>query len=213
MVKIPLILRLKKESHKKIAAAQDLLVEELYKFFNNAVIHGGTAIWRCYNGKRFSEDIDCYIEKNLERLESLFKSIENKGFIVKKRKIGKNSVYSNLEFEGTLIRFEALFKRARGILVDYESVDGNFINIYSLSAEELLIEKKNAYLKRRKIRDLYDIYHLIKFAGDMKKIRPHLKELIKKFKGPVDEDDLRVIILEGVVPNADDLLNYIKRYA
>ena len=34
---IPLILRLKRESHKQIALAQDIIVQEMYKIFNDAV--------------------------------------------------------------------------------------------------------------------------------------------------------------------------------
>ncbi|MBM3309818.1 MAG: hypothetical protein FJY77_06125, partial [Candidatus Altiarchaeales archaeon] len=56
MTNIPLALRLKKQAHKKVAEAQDIIVRELYNVFDNAVLHGGTAIWRCYQGNRFSED-------------------------------------------------------------------------------------------------------------------------------------------------------------
>lgn len=59
--KIPLNLKLKRKIQKDIAYAQDIIIEELYTFFSTAVLHGGTAIWRCYNGNRFSEDIDFYI--------------------------------------------------------------------------------------------------------------------------------------------------------
>ena len=54
MNKIPLQVKLKRETHRRIASAQDLIVQEVYAVFERAVLHGGTAIWRCYNGKRFS---------------------------------------------------------------------------------------------------------------------------------------------------------------
>ena len=41
--------RLKKAKYKDIARVQDIVIEELYKIFDRAVLHGGTAIWRCYN--------------------------------------------------------------------------------------------------------------------------------------------------------------------
>ncbi|MEM1546291.1 MAG: nucleotidyl transferase AbiEii/AbiGii toxin family protein [Candidatus Methanomethylicia archaeon] len=34
---------------------------EIYNSFPEAVIHGGTAIWRCYGSNRFSEDVDVYL--------------------------------------------------------------------------------------------------------------------------------------------------------
>ena len=63
-IKIPLILKLKRAQQKEIAKAQDIIVNTLYEVFENAVLHGGTSIWRCYNGNRFSEDVDVYIVKD-----------------------------------------------------------------------------------------------------------------------------------------------------
>jgi len=80
MTKIPIILMLKKGYHKKIARAQDIIVEEMGKTLNRAVLHGGTAIWRCYQGNRFSEDIDVYIPRNVDKISSFFMSLEKKGF-------------------------------------------------------------------------------------------------------------------------------------
>ena len=90
---IPLILKIKKESHKNIATAQDIIINEMYSIFNNAVIHGGTAIWRCFNGNRFSEDIDIYIPRDTTKLNLLFEKLRKRGFIIEKKKIGNNSLY------------------------------------------------------------------------------------------------------------------------
>ena len=43
-----------------LAQLQDEALEILYAVCPEAVLHGGTAIWRCYEGKRFSEDLDFY---------------------------------------------------------------------------------------------------------------------------------------------------------
>jgi hypothetical protein len=43
-MEIPLSLRLKKRMHKDVAAAQDIIVDELYKVFDNAVFHGDSGI-------------------------------------------------------------------------------------------------------------------------------------------------------------------------
>src|SRR3989338_11226889 len=101
---IPLEKRLKKSLHKKIAVAQDLLIESVYRALPKAVIHGGTAIWRCYGGKRFSEDIDVYIPKELDREEnfqSLMDSLKSLGFSVNKFKHTGNSIFSKFELSGT----------------------------------------------------------------------------------------------------------------
>ncbi len=213
MVEIPLILKLKKQSHKEIAGAQDIVVKELYKVFDKAVLHGGTVIWRCYDGNRFSEDIDVYIPRDEKRINHFFKSLEEKGFVVKKKKIGENSLFSNLELNRTIVRFEALFKSfKRGSLREYKTSDGNLITIYTLTPEELAKEKINAYLKRQKIRDLYDVFFLLRYISDKKAISIELKNLIREFKKPVDEKELKVLIIEGIVPSTEKILEYIKRF-
>ncbi len=212
MVAIPLTLRLKKESHRKIAEAQDIIMKEIYRFFNQAVFHGGTAIWRCYNGNRFSEDVDFYLVRDLDKINLFFKSLEKKGFIIERKKISETSIFSTLLFERTIVRFEAIFKKVKGILKEYELSDGNFINIYTLSPEQLIKEKIDAYMNRRKIRDIYDVFFLIRYVNDFNIIKKDLKKLIDEFVEPIDKSDLNTIILEGIVPDVNDILNYIKRY-
>lgn len=212
-MEIPLILRLKKERHKEIARAQDLIIETLYKVFDRVVLHGGTAIWRCYHGNRFSEDIDVYIPKDIKKIEILFSNFEKIGFVIERKKIGENSLYSNLRFNNVIVRFEALFKQIHGILKDYETIDGNFATIYTLSSEEIINEKILTYMKRLKIRDLYDIFFLLRYIQDTNKIESNIKIFLKEFKQPIDKEELKVLILFGLIPKTDEMLNYIKSFA
>ncbi len=210
MKQIPLQIKLKREVHRKIASAQDLIIKEVYSVFNKAVLHGGTAIWRCYSGKRFSEDLDFYLPKDKERIERLFESLKRRGFEIKKKKISENSIYSELELDRTSVRLEATFQNILGVICDYEMSDGNFISIYSLTPEAFLIEKINTYLKRLKIRDLWDVFFLLKSVENPKMIK-EIGSLIKNYKTPVDEENLRAILLEGIVPSAQEMLDYIRR--
>src|SRR3989344_3822662 len=176
VMNIPLHLRIKKESHKKIAYAQDLIVEELYQFFPRAVFHGGTAIWRCYEGNRFSEDIDVYLPTK-ENIDEFFDKLLHKGFTV--------------------------LKKVNGILKDYETASGTIITVYTLSADQLLDEKIAACMKRGKVRDLYDIFFLLKYVKPPKNLGMIAHANI------VDEDNLQTIILTGLVPTVKDMKNYI----
>ena len=210
MNKIPLQIRLKREIHRKIASAQDLVVKEIYAVFDKAVFHGGTAIWRCYEGNRFSEDLDFYLPQDREKLIQLFNRLEKIGFKIKKRKISENSVYSELEIDRTSVRLEATFQKKSAIICDYEMSDGNFISVYSLTAEDFLIEKINTYLKRFKVRDLWDVFFLLKIIPNPQNIK-EIKTFIKDYKKPVDEEDLKTILLEGIVPSSKEMLEYIRR--
>ena len=209
---IPLILKLKKSSQKEIAKAQDLIIEEVYKIFDKAVIHGGTSIWRCYNGNRFSEDIDMYIPKEISKINDLFESLGKKGFRIIKKKVGKNSLYSNLELNRTIVRFEAIFKTINGVLKEYQTSEGNLITVYTLTPEELIKEKINAYIKRYKIRDLYDVFFLLRYVKNKDSIKRELNHLINNFKQPVDKKELKVLVIEGLTPEVDKMLQYIKTF-
>jgi len=210
MGKIPMQARLRREIHRKIAYAQDLIVKEVYSVMNNAVLHGGTAIWRCYNGRRFSEDLDFYLPKDIQKINLIFENLNKNGFDIKKKKISENSVYSELEFERTSVRLEATFQKIPGVICDYEMSDGNIISVYSLTPEDFIIEKARTYLKRFKIRDLWDVFFLLKLAENVKKLK-EIEKLINNYKKPIDEEDLKIILLEGIVPSSNEMIEYIKR--
>lgn len=210
---IPLNLRLKTKAEKKIAYAQDIIVGELYKFFSDAVIHGGTAIWRCYNGNRFSEDVDAYIEKDVEKIEKFFKSLESKGFKIIKKRIKENSIYSELELDNVATRFEATFQKKNKFFKKYETSESFFINTFTLSPEDLIWEKVETYLKRFKMRDLYDIYFLLNHVENKKAVKDAIRKLVKYYEKPKDEANLANIIIIGAVPSSDELLTEIKKWA
>jgi predicted nucleotidyltransferase component of viral defense system len=85
--------------------------------------------------------------------------------------------------------------------------DGTLISIYSLTIEDFLIEKINTYLKRFKVKDLWDIFFLLKNSRISNK---EIEKLIKNYKKPIDEDNLKVIIIEGIIPSSEEMFDYIK---
>ena len=210
MIRVPLQTKLKREIHRKIAYAQDLIVKEVYSIFDKAVLHGGTAIWRCYDGKRFSEDLDFYLPHDKKKIDVLYEKLKMAGFEIKKKKISENSIYSELELNRTLVRLEATFQKIHGVICDYEMSDGNILSVYSLTPESFLIEKSSTYLKRFKVRDLWDVFFLLKIIDSPKEIK-EIRNLIKNYKKPIDEEDLKVILLDGIVPSANEMIDYIKR--
>lgn len=209
-MKIPLQVRLKREPHRNIAYTQDLIIKEVYAIIERAVLHGGTAIWRCYQGKRFSKDLDFYFPKGEKKIEKLFENLRKNGFEIVKKKISENSIYSELKLERVSVRLEATFQKVLSIICDYEMSDGNIMPIFSLTPEAFLIEKCDTYLKRFKIRDLWDIFFLIRIVEEPKKIK-EIEKLIKNYKKPIDKENLQVILLEGIVPSADEMIDYIRR--
>ena len=111
------------------------------------------------------------------------------------------------------IRFEAIFKGAKGVLKEYETYEGNLLSVYTLDPETMICEKVDAYLKRRKIRDLYDIFFLLMSVKEAETVKPKLSKLVQNFKQPIDEKELKALVLFGAIPDKRDMLKYIGRWA
>lgn len=214
---IPLEKRLKKSAHKRLSAAQDLLVDNIYGVFPRAVIHGGTAIWRCYRGRRFSEDVDVYLPKRLDsrdRFSKLVSQLKDAGFSVAKFKHTKRSVFSRFEFSGATLSFEAVIKNVTGFVVKpFEASDGTFMNVYTLLPEDLVLEKIEAYKARKKSRDLYDIWFLLNLVENPAKISGRLSNFVEGIEEPSDYAALRALIIMGPAPTFRDLVGGIRSWA
>jgi predicted nucleotidyltransferase component of viral defense system len=210
---LPLIRKLKKKIHREIALAQDVLIQEVFRIFNSAILHGGTAVWRYYQSNRFSEDLDFYISpKEKEKIEKFFEELKNLGFKILKRKLTKNALYSKLKYNEVEIRFEVLFKEIKNFTTkEYEMTDGTKIVVNTLSPEDLIKEKIEVYLDRLNTKDLYDIFFLLDFA-EKKEIKNELSRLLQNFKNPKNEKELKYLIIVGAAPKLEEMLKKIKKY-
>ena len=89
--------------------------------------------------------------------------------------------------------------------------DGTKIVVNTLSPTDLIKEKIEAYLKRFKIRDLYDIFFLLDFVNQ-KEIGKNIFHFLENFKYPEDEKELKYLIIVGVAPKLEEILEKIKKY-
>jgi len=217
MVVLPIDKKLKKRAHKNIALAQDILVMEIYNSFPAAVIHGGTVLWRCYGSNRFSEDIDLYlplaIKEKEKVLEEFLNSLRRNGFTVDKFKRTNKSIFAKFSYLDSVIRFEAVFKNIKNFVTKhFEMSDGTFILVNTLKPDDMIIEKISAYLKRRKVRDFYDIFFLLRFVEEKEEIKKPLARLVGEFKKPEDEKELKTLIISGSVPIVEKMLEEVKAW-
>jgi len=208
--RIPLYLRMRRERHRRVAVLQDTVVEILYRTFPEAVLHGGTAIWRCYSGNRFSEDLDVYLGSR-QGLEDLFGGLAEAGLRLLKRRTTPRALYSLMALGDTEVRLEATFRRVRGVVREYETCEGLLLNVLTLPPEEMIREKIDAYLARRRIRDLYDLFFMLRYAEKTEELRRELRRLLEGFREPVDEGELKALILFGAVPTSEAILEYLRR--
>lgn len=205
--------QLRRQQHVELALLQDEIVSVAYAISQDFILHGGTAIWRCYNGKRFSEDLDFYCRKLPSNFkELLIVELNKRGLELSKFKQTKSTVFAkifNARIEASLEI--ALRQPAQKVVVQYEKTDGTSIDIFSLSVEELLKEKMNAFIGRKLIRDLYDVYFLSGISQKLDSIKAYAKKFFANPPNPIDEKNLKALIYSGVAPSAQSMLEIVKR--
>jgi len=215
---IPLINRLNKRSQRDIALLEDVLIRIIYEIDNTAEVHGGTAIWRCYGGRRFSKDIDIYI-RSKEHLEAfrlrIQKTAQKYGTEVLKLKDTGNLIFMELLLGDIYSEIDINYKKyyADPVLKRYENTDGTFFEILTLPPEILIQEKIDAYKDREYITDLYDIGLLVDYA-DIGIVGLQLRQFMSSVNAPKDlekeEMRLKTLIYEGPVPTFESLINSIR---
>ncbi len=211
------------------ARLEDVLVSLLYDKYKGLVFHGGTAIWRCYSGNRFSRDIDFYLgaEKDKRTQYREFAGfLKDRGFTIKEKGYdGANGVMHFLVESTTKMKVDINLKRKEGSPAEYVKVDGSRMVVLSLTPEELLEEKIDAYedklrgqksFREPEVQDLYDIYHLTTvIKSGRSKTVGRLRALVKEIENnpPPNLRSLDHLILSGVAPTFDFMIGRIKKWA
>ena len=177
----------------KIASLQDYIIDLIYdRIQPDALLYGGTAIWRCFGGMRFSEDIDIYLE--LSAFDELITSLENYDL----RLIWTDpDLPSRVRIAGkeTDILLESKPGFAENEIRPYLRIDGTpkIINVFSPT--ELMIRKIEAYHGRRYVRDIYDLFILTKWLERSDYVvRSNLSSFLNNLVRPIDEEVLQALL-------------------
>jgi predicted nucleotidyltransferase component of viral defense system len=177
------------------AKLQDLIIEIIYNYIQpDAVLYGGTAIWRCFGSNRFSEDIDIYVNSNFSK--NLKRELERNQLKI----VWKNPKIKSWKISNgiTEVLLETKIGEPEKIPIQYKKVDGSSITVFSLPPLNLAIRKMEAYSQRLFIRDLYDIMFLTNFLNkDDYYTKTKFKEFLSNIKKPIDEKILSSLILKG----------------
>ncbi|RLE58431.1 MAG: hypothetical protein DRJ32_06460 [Thermoprotei archaeon] len=193
---------LRRREQREIAEMQDIIVSLIYRVLDPPpILHGGTVIWRVYKSPRFSEDVDAYHVRVGDFRDALEGELDSLGMRMLKYRETANAVYIVVgDRRRVRLEFSKRPWNFRVVEAEYEQVDGGFMLIKTLAPEHLLKEKVQAYLERRKARDLFDIYYLLNFV-DVGRVREDLRKLVGKLsEPPPDWSELRVLILRGAPP-------------
>jgi predicted nucleotidyltransferase component of viral defense system len=206
------------------AKLEDVLIELLYTKYRDLVFHGGTAIWRCYSGNRFSRDIDFYIDISKTERKSYYREIadflKESGFSIKEK--GYNNVTDTMHFlveSNSKMKIGINFKYKKGIPAEYTKVDDSKVIVISLTPKELLNEKIETYndklhsVRGPEVQDLYDIYYLTSLIKErdtdtVKKLSQLIKNIEKN--PPSNMRSLDELILAGLPPTFELMIEKLK---
>lgn len=210
------------------ARLEDVLIELLYSRYPNLVFHGGTAIWRCYGGNRYSRDLDFYYkakspeEDSYKEVAMFFKEA---GFVIKSKSYSRATHTMQFLVEGsTKMKVDMNLNYKKGIATEYTKVDGSKIVVISLTPEELLNEKIDAYwdklrsadrMRQPEAQDLYDIYFLTGIierpsAASKKRLGKLIKEIGER--EPEGIRSLGHIMLHGIEPTFELMAAKIREW-
>ena len=211
---LPISNVLKRGSELETAQLEDEVMGVLTNITDKMALHGGTAVWRCYNGKRFSTDIDVYIWAE-DFKDKFIHAAAGVGLDVTKFR-EKGVTFIHVKKNNTEIKIEPRNVEKYALLMPYERVDGSKINILVLSPEDLILEKIDAYNDRRAYKDLYDITILLNSVKQPGKVKGALQEFVKKIQTP-DENiqsysEFKAVIYAGIVPTYQKMVEFIKRW-
>ena len=154
---------------------QDLLLFNIYKQTNLLIFKRGTALYKLYGLKRFSEDIDFSLIGDLNVEIIIKKALENiENSEIKEIKRLKNSILIKIAFKGIITKYNTLridINLKNPVLDKFDVknytssyIDINPFSLRVLSPKEILAEKLHSLLNRESARDLYDLFFLLKFV-------------------------------------------------
>ena len=164
---------------------QHLFLSQFYKLegAENILFKGGTALRTIYGSPRFSEDLDfsifnIEIHRQKEFIEDLFTKvlaeIEKVGIHVELGpKPGPttegyygDATFKIYDYPPVAVEINVSSRNAREMKGEVDSIANDFVptyNLFHLPQEELIKEKVfDALLKRKKARDFYDLYFIMR---------------------------------------------------
>ena len=191
----------------KKAALQDIVAGVLFDSVSDVVFHGGTCVWRCYNGRRFSKDMDVYI-RNKSSIRKVLNRLIQEGLKVRLESERKMLFYT--VSNSADISLQIKVAKASGVVVPYELIDGTKMSSYALSASDIVLEKIAAYTDRRLERDIYDIMVLLNSVPDKDMVRKELGRFAGGIAAPRDSGALKGLIYEGIVPTFPQMVRFMR---
>ena len=196
------------------------------KFF----FKGGTALKIVFRSPRFSEDLDFTASGTFDEFEDILQEtllkIDREGIktIVLESKKTSGGFFSIIETviykEKVEIRIQASKRKSKNIVGEKTVIINDFAPVFPLQILEkndLFEEKIEALLDRRKLRDFFDLYFILRMNVKLPIIYKRSKDIIRIINSEKqDFSDLKIFLPHQYWPLIKDfksvLLNEFKRH-
>lgn len=209
-----------KVDQKACAKIQDRVIGVLFGSggLPDAVLHGGAQIWRCYDSRRFSCDVDIYSQMTNVQAR-LVPAFEDAGLVVVKFRDTGNVVFAKLTSTENGKEHSSGFEIRRapveGEIAAYTNTDGSTTEVIAISPNAIALEKIAAYVGRAEIRDMYDLYHIIRSVIGRENVSAVLSSQLSNFTAtlqrPVNEGDLGRSLYSGNIPTFVDMVTELRK--
>lgn len=155
------------------------------RFLDALVFTGGTMLRLCYGLNRYSLDLDFWLYKNVD-IESYFSRL--KEFLQKYYSIrdAENKFYTMLfeikskEYPKSLkIEIRKIRAVKTELSIAYSKYSNRQVLVRTLSLQEVMRSKIEAFLSRKEIRDVFDIEFLLKKGIELRATKDELKKLLE----------------------------------
>jgi len=184
------------------------------KFLDSLIFTGGTMLRLCYGLNRFSVDLDFWLYKKIDT-EKYFEKLREYLSVFYTIRDAENKFYTMLfeirsENYPRTLKIE-LRKKVEKVKTDMSIAYSKFSNIQvlvrTLSLEEVMKSKIEAFLNRKEIRDVFDIEFLLKKGVPLNAKKEDLQQLLEGIKD-FSKNDYSVKL--GSIVDAEWRKYYIK---
>ncbi len=195
-----------------LARLEDSVVKAIYETDSSIVMHGGTAIWRCYGGSRFSSDVDLYLTDAQVKKFNFGLTWKLSKYQLKHDPPSHAGRMIRIFDESAQTRLEAMRPppKLRWVPALYEMANGAKMAIRTLTVDGFIKEKMRMYMKRFYARDLYDVYQLVINHDVGPTVGKDLLNFIVTAPKPKDESVLKDIVYVGAAPSFDEMISAMR---
>ncbi len=151
---------------------------------------GGTALAVFYLNHRVSVDLDFVplVEKEEKAKERFKGALSNAGYRTLRTAFTNQFV---LQFENASVKVEIFMPDRKLMVPEERKVGSSVIKIATLN--DLFEMKKDAYFNRKKARDIFDIFAILRKHNTGCQ---EINEILKKYGNPEDLEELKAMIID-----------------